>query len=105
MFKRKTPYQKGMNALKDKKFGVAKKELLKASDDANNPDGSRHPRLSSPLTVHRVSAHDKLGILFYRYLASVCSNAAPAPRQMFTDPVTGTVITIMHKSTSRQLSP
>jgi len=49
MFKRKTPYQKGMNALKDKQFGVAKKELLKASDDANNPD-----------------AHDKLGILFYR---------------------------------------
>jgi len=54
MFKRKTPYQKGMNALKDKKFGVAKKELLKASDDANNPDGSRRPRPGSPLTVHRV---------------------------------------------------
>merc|ERR1712216_1049042 len=49
MFKRKTPYQKGMNALKDKKFGLAKRELLKASDGANNPD-----------------AHDKLGIIFYR---------------------------------------
>merc|ERR1711865_165204 len=49
MFKRKSPYQKGMNALKDKKYGVAKKELLKAADESNNCD-----------------AHDKLGILYYR---------------------------------------
>lgn len=39
IFKKKTPYQKAMAAIKDKKFGVAKKELIKATNEANIPEG------------------------------------------------------------------
>eukprot|EP00656_Telonema_subtile_P004626 TRINITY_DN12104_c0_g1_i3.p1 TRINITY_DN12104_c0_g1~~TRINITY_DN12104_c0_g1_i3.p1 ORF type:complete len:127 (-),score=30.08 TRINITY_DN12104_c0_g1_i3:38-418(-) len=49
MFKRKTPYQKGMQAIKERKFGIAKKELIKATQEGGNSD-----------------AHDKLGVLFFR---------------------------------------
>eukprot|EP00658_Telonema_sp_P-2_P015412 TRINITY_DN15926_c0_g1_i4.p1 TRINITY_DN15926_c0_g1~~TRINITY_DN15926_c0_g1_i4.p1 ORF type:complete len:257 (-),score=89.65 TRINITY_DN15926_c0_g1_i4:482-1252(-) len=49
MFKKKTPFQRGMAAIKDRKYGLAKKELIQATSETNNPEAS-----------------DKLGLLFFR---------------------------------------
>merc|ERR1712118_647210 len=49
MFKRKTAFLRGLAALKDKRFAIAKKEFLHATNEANSRD-----------------AHDKLGVLFFR---------------------------------------